>query len=286
METILLIITVVALLIALVMSVVAARVSREERLRSSARIAALSAAAGITTAAPAVDVKAEEPRRAPWAPRPSAARAIGFDMARENKPAPAVVEAAEAIPIQRGGLTIEPTPAAPLIEMPLQQGFLGGAPVVARSSNGGQKFLAVAASILFVVLAGGFIWQSSNSQESAASAAVVTDTPLELVSMRHDRAQSKLTVSGLVRNPVAGKPVDHLSAVVFLFDSEGTFVTSAKSVVDFVRLASGDESPFVVTLDAPATVARYRVSFRTDEGIVPHIDRRGSPLVETAGLTR
>ena len=47
---------------------------------------------------------------------------------------------------------------------------------------------------------------------------------------------------------------------------------------DFLKLSAGDESPFVVSLDAPPTVARYRVSFRTDNGIVPHIDRRGAPI--------
>ena len=50
--------------------------------------------------------------------------------------------------------------------------------------------------------------------------------------------------------------------------------------MDFVKLAGGDESPFVVSLDAPANVARYRVSFRTDEGLVPHIDRRGAPPID------
>ena len=83
-------------------------------------------------------------------------------------------------------------------------------------------------------------------------------------------------MSGLVRNPAAGQPVEHLSAVVFLFDRQGAFVTSAKADVDFPKLGAGDESPFAVSLDAPATVARYRVSFRTDEGVVPHIDRRGA----------
>ena len=48
-----------------------------------------------------------------------------------------------------------------------------------------------------------------------------------------------------------------------------------------MRLGSGDESPFVVTLDASTRVARYRVSFRTDEGIVPHIDRRGTSPIAT-----
>ena len=32
--------------------------------------------------------------------------------------------------------------------------------------------------------------------------------------------------------------------------------------------------PFTVTLPGAADVGRYRVSFRTSEGIVPHVDRR------------
>ena len=39
----------------------------------------------------------------------------------------------------------------------------------------------------------------------------------------------------------------------------------------------GGESPFVVTVPGAADVGRYRVSFRTDDRVVPHIDRR-SPL--------
>jgi hypothetical protein len=251
------------------MSIVAAKVSREERRRSSARIAALSAAAGI---APPVAAADEEPRRAPWASRPrsgqanpAAARAIGFDM-RDARDVRASAPAEIMAP--------PPVPEIGAIELPLQHGFLNG-PSTPRASSGGQRFLALAAAMLFVVLATGFIWQWSNSKASTASAAVVTTEPLELLSLRHDRQSSKLSVSGLVRNPVAGKAVEHLSAVVFLFDGQGTFVTSAKAPVDFVKLSSGDESPFVVTLDAPASVARYRVSFRTDEGIMPHIDRRG-----------
>ena len=108
------------------------------------------------------------------------------------------------------------------------------------------------------------------------------NSPLELVSLTHERRNDKLAVSGLVRNPATGKPINHLSAVVFLFDKTGTFVTSARANVDFLKLGAGDESPFVVSLDAPATVARYRVSFRTDDGVVPHVDRRGdSPAQAT-----
>ena len=116
-----------------------------------------------------------------------------------------------------------------------------------------------------------------------SAAAVGPNRPLELVSLRHERLKEKLAVSGLVRNPAAGQPVERLSAVVFLFDRQGAFVTSAKADVDFLKIGAGDESPFVVSLDAPATVVRYRVSFRTDDGVVPHIDRRGSKPLAAEG---
>ena len=53
------------------------------------------------------------------------------------------------------------------------------------------------------------------------------------------------------------------------------FLASARANVDFLKLSPGDESPFVIDVEAPANVARYRVSFRNDAGIVPHVDRRG-----------
>lgn len=278
METFLLATTIIALAAALVMSVVAAKVSREERRRSSARVAALTAAAGV--APPEVPVAKEEPRRAPWS-KSAPSRAIGFDTREkvEVRAAATAEVAPPPIPIPVPGSRL-PVPDVGSIELPLQHGFLSER-ATPQTSSGGQKFLALAAALLFVVLATGFIWQWSNSKAAAAPATVVKTEPLELVSLRHDRQASKLSVSGLVRNPVAGKAVEHLTAVVFLFDGQGTFVTSAKAPVDFVKLSSGDESPFVVTLDAPSTVARYRVSFRTEEGIMPHIDRRGeTPIAD------
>ena len=50
-----------------------------------------------------------------------------------------------------------------------------------------------------------------------------------------------------------------------------------------LKLGAGDESPFVVSLDAPASVARYRVSFRTDDGVLPHIDRRDTSAAPAEG---
>lgn len=240
MDTLLLGITVVSLMVALVMSVTAWRLVREERQRAAARLAALSAAVDDPTLInlPIVDRKIE-PVRAPW--KPAAVEA--------EPPAPAPAKSSHA------------------------SGFLGAAPQE-RDSGSRQKTLAIAAVILFAVLAGGTAWVMS-APEGTSAVAVGPNSPLELVSLSHSRQADKLAVSGLVRNPAAGKPVERLSAVVFLFDRMGTFVTSARAHVDFLRLAAGDESPFVVAIAAPPTVARYRVSFRTDDGVVPHIDRRG-----------
>ena len=248
MDTLLLGITVVSLIVALVMSVTAWRLMREEKQRSAARIAALSAAAtdDVAIDLPIVEQKIE-PARAPWKP--------------------AVVK------------VVEETPTA--VNLSHASGFLGVTPQQ-RDSGNRQKSLAVAAVVFFAVLAGGTAWLMS-APEGTTAVAVGPNSPLELVSLSHARQNDKLAVSGLVRNPVSGKPVERLSAVVFLFDRTGTFVTSSKAHVDFLRLGAGDESPFVVSIDAPATVSRYRVSFRTDEGVVPHIDRRGESPAPAEG---
>jgi hypothetical protein len=135
---------------------------------------------------------------------------------------------------------------------------------------------------LFVTLSGGMAWMMSGP-EGTSAIAVGPNSPLELVSLSHARQNQRLAVSGLVRNPVSGKPVERLSAVVFLFDRVGTFVTSSRAHVDFLKLGAGDESPFVVSIDAPPTVARYRVSFRTEDGVVPHIDRRAASPTPAEG---
>jgi hypothetical protein len=164
------------------------------------------------------------------------------------------------------------------VEAPVSHasGFLG-AQQTPRDSGSRQKTLAFAAIALFAVLSGGLVWMMSGPRGSSA-AAVGPNSPLELVSLSHQRQNDKLAVSGLVRNPVAGEPIQNLSAVVFLFDRTGAFVTSSRANVDFLKLGAGDESPFVVAIDAPPTVTRYRVSFRTDDGVVPHVDRRGETV--------
>ena len=125
---------------------------------------------------------------------------------------------------------------------------------------------------------------SSGGQDEAAStpaapnAAARQAAPLELVSMRHAREGSNLTISGLVRNPRAGRPAARITAVVFAFDKDGTFVASGRAPLDFTTLEPGDESPFVVTIPNVASVGRYRVSFRTESGMLRHVDRRSDQM--------
>lgn len=255
MDLILLGVTIVSLIVALVMSMTAWRLQREEKQRAAARVAALSLA-----------VSSEEPvaerpaMKAPWSSPPVS-----------PKPAPAELPLNQ-VRVQPERITAEVTHAT---------GFLG-ASELQRDNGGRQKALAFAAVVLFLVVSGGLVWTMSSPRGTTA-VAIGPNAPLELMSLTHQRQNEKLAVSGLVRNPVAGKPVERLSAVVLLFDRTGTFVTSSKANVDFLKLAAGDESPFVVSIDAPSTVARYRVSFRTDDGVVPHVDRRDAAPAAAEG---
>jgi hypothetical protein len=292
MEPILLAVTVGSLLVALVMSAAAWRLSREERQRSAARVAALTAAA------------TESDVRSPTPPQPVVAAANDTRAAEPRAPWPSARKASFGQTIRTAGATAQASARVPDLalhisaradELPLHQepvarpsalgdSFLGSA--VAAPPNSGQRGLAIAAGILFVVLAGGgyfTIFADRAPSETTASAAAATASPLELVSLRHERRGARLAVSGLVRNPLAGKAVERIAAVVFLFDQQGGFVTSARADVDFTRLAPGDESPFVISVDAPSTVSRYRVSFRTEAGVLPHVDRRGEePIAPNA----
>jgi hypothetical protein len=68
--------------------------------------------------------------------------------------------------------------------------------------------------------------------------------------------------------------VQHLTAVVFLLKRDGSFLSSGRAAIDPSTLRPGNESPFVVTVSGAGDIGRYRVSFRTDDRVVPHVDRR------------
>jgi hypothetical protein len=109
------------------------------------------------------------------------------------------------------------------------------------------------------------------AQDAGVAAA---PAPLELTELGQDRNGDGISVHGVVRNPRSGTRIDELTAVVFLFASDGGFITSGRSLVTSVSLGPGGESPFVVTIDGAKQVGRFRVSFRTDDRVVAHVDAR------------
>lgn len=255
MEIVMLGVTIASLLVAIVTSAVAWRIARAERARAAVRVAALAAAASEPDAV-ADRVAVGEAAAAPWSP----ARVSAFTASPRPAPRAARLDGADTL-------------------RSLGDGFLGS-PAAATAGSGRQRGLAMVAIIMFLVALGGGYWTVFGDRtDRPAVGAAGGAAPLELVSLTHERRGTRLAVTGLVRNPVAGAPIGGLSAVVFLFDAQGGFLTSARAPVDFLTLGAGDESPFVIDLQAPASVARYRVSFRTDAGVVSHVDRRGQDPV-------
>jgi hypothetical protein len=136
--------------------------------------------------------------------------------------------------------------------------------------------------MLLLIVGGIFVssWAPASPKPQSSVGA-----PLELMSMRYERQGTTLTVSGLVKNPASGATVKGVTAVVFAFNRNGAFIASGRAPLDFSALAPGDESPFVVNVPNVSDVARYRVTFRSGDAVVRHVDRR-SDHVQLAQAVR
>jgi len=143
----------------------------------------------------------------------------------------------------------------------------------------GHPLVKVAVGVVMSIALIVFIAMSGERHQDPSAAPITVaarqDGALELLSMRHEREGDTLSVTGLVRNP-GGSAARGIIAVVFAFDHAGNFVASGRAPLDFVTLAPGDESPFHVTIPNVSDVGRYRVSFRTESGVVRHVDRRAA----------
>ncbi|MBI1874404.1 MAG: hypothetical protein HYS05_11040 [Acidobacteria bacterium] len=238
--------TIVALAVAGVMTWMAWRVIREERQRSEARIAALAAEIG-AMADPQLTMTPTR-NRAPRTAEEAVARFSDTPLVDATERHGAELFSATARPPRRGTRWVTAAVCGALVF------GLAIATVVTVSLRSHPR-------------------DASTSTASAVSAA----QPLELVSLHHERTAERLVIRGLVRNPAGGKSVNRVSAVVFLFDRDGGFLTSGRALVDYLTLTPGEESPFVVEIPAAGSVGRYRVSFRNADGsVLPHVDRRAA----------
>jgi hypothetical protein len=93
------------------------------------------------------------------------------------------------------------------------------------------------------------------------------------VALGHERDGDRLTVRGVVRMP-SGSGIDRLTAVVFLYSRDGGFLASGRAAVESAANGLSGEGTFIVSVPGADEVGRYRVSFRSDDKVVPHVDRR------------
>jgi hypothetical protein len=246
--TIMLLITIAAVVVAFGATLVAWRTMREARRRSAARVAALSDA-----------IHAEPPslfgsRGASPGDLPLRAPAAAPDLPlRATAPQPTLFAAAE---VERPRSRLAAAIALSLLIV----GTAAALVVVFGSPSGIARERLV----------------PDTSQPAIASEPPAAP-PLELLALDQVRRGSELVVSGIVRNPSDGTPLDHVAAVAFLFDAAGGFVTSARAGLGPATLAAGTDAPFSIAVPDASDVARYRVSFRVDDRIIPHVDRRPVP---------
>jgi hypothetical protein len=127
----------------------------------------------------------------------------------------------------------------------------------------------LAAGVLVVVL----MAMLADGERPSPIVDAPTAEALELLSMSHARDGAALVVTGLVRN-ASQTLTAPLTTVVTALDAEGHVVGTGS--VTLTGVAPGDTRPFSVRLDGVNAVGRYRISFRTNDGVMPHVDRRGT----------
>jgi len=228
----LVLVTLISLVLAVTMTVIAWRVSQEEQRRSAARVAALAA-----------DIHdASGNRRETFFPE------------RDLPLRPAATTAGEMFVASSESRTRGRLAIVVLVGAIVFGSAAAVAVVFGRGAGAGHNSVAAAA-------------QPARPNPPAP-------VPLELVALGHERDGDQLTVRGIVRNPRTGTAINGLTAVVFLFSADGGFSGSGRAAIGSAALGPGGESTFVVTVPGARDVARYRVSFRTDDRVVPHVDRR------------
>jgi hypothetical protein len=264
--TFLLIVTLSSMLVAAIMSVIAWRIAAQERRRSRARVAALAA----EIQSPASSAIGAASAQGSGLRRPE----IGL---RGEPSRLATVQPLRAVP-QRWDDDLQLRPASP---QPRSTDLF--ARPEPSASIGRFVFVAFGVGLLAALAAAAAIRLGSHSDRTPVATraatsdnqtAVAQPAPLELVALGHERDGNRLTVRGLIRAPRTGAVYDDMAAVVFAFNADGGFVTSARAALDGRALREAGESPFVVTVPDAASASRYRVSFRSGDRIVAHVDRR------------
>lgn len=68
--------------------------------------------------------------------------------------------------------------------------------------------------------------------------------------------------------------MEPMTAVALLFDPQGAYLASSRAPLSVRQETGGAVGSFAISVPDGGRVARYRVSFRRGDQIVPHLDRR------------
>jgi hypothetical protein len=248
------------------MAVLVAKLVREERKRSDARVQALLEMASDPDPVPEHPPNTSRPVTARVTPEPAVVAAPPPTRARRERPL--------------DDLQIRPDASVAVAEIFAEP---------SHTSPWPRRFAVIG----MLIVAGTLVIVGLTPRGAAPAPAGTTATersaqgarpPLELVSLRHTHDGATLTITGLVQNPKGGAPLTRIAVTAVVFAPDGTLVASGKAPLDYTSLGSGDESSFVLTVPVRGAVARYRVGFRSEDGsVVAHVDRRAAD-VSRAGL--
>jgi hypothetical protein len=151
---------------------------------------------------------------------------------------------------QRGSMFTQPTARSTALPA---AAVVGAALLVAAASAGASKFL-------------------TRADAAPALPNRPAPAPVELVSLEHRQAAGAVVVRGAVREPSADRST-HLTAIVTVYGRSGELVGTGRAPVRPQDTDNGLQA-FEVTVVTDIQPGRYRVSFRKDEQVVPHVDRR------------
>ena len=271
MNTLLIVVTVLALAMTATMAVIVVAVLRQEGARSEARVAALSAMAAEVADEPRPLSHAEPLRQQITHAEPARREVVASRVVTDPAPVHRFSEQA----LDDGVDDFEIRPAVSGVSNLFSE--------PERTSPWGPRFIVIGC-LAAVVLAIGLTLGLSRSHSSAVdasgassapAAATSGGSPLQLLSLRYAQESDRLVISGLVQNPRGATAVSHVVATAFVFGPDGSFLSSGRAPLDFVTLTPGEESPFVVNVPVTGQVTRYRIGFRTEDGrVLPHVDKR------------
>jgi hypothetical protein len=266
MESLLIVVMVLAVVLAVGASVFAWRVLRRDRHRSDARVARLQSLA----VEPTRDWEFDEPEPADAVPYAAA------------EPEPVAVPPIAA--------PVAPRPRVAARHIPDLSGSSPDLFAAAVPATPGPRWGALAiVTVVFMSLGAGgayALYGSNGSLNWPVLTSLGGDEPLALLSLSHRREGGEFVVTGLVENPSSGRAAASLTAVIYLFDNNGQYFASGRATLEDTTLRPGELSPFEVRIKSSARVSRYRVGFRQDDGEgVAHVDRRGDPVAGTTIAT-